>query len=102
MFGRTRQFPSYLQGFSQDTSTITPSWITDILKPISDVVKEYYDLQYQQNVVGTQNKAAVMTFPPISPIYLIVGGLVIWYLFKGGIKGSEKGQRSRRRRKKGR
>jgi len=99
MFGTTRQFPSYLQGLGQDTSTITPSWITDIMKPIADVIKEYYDLQYQKNIVQTQKVASVTGWQGISPIYLIVGGVVIWYLFRGGIKGSEKGQRSRKRKR---
>jgi len=105
MFGITHAFPSYLMhGFGQDTSTTSDvqSWITDIMKPIADVVKEYYDLQYQQNVVQAQKVVQSTAFPSISPIYLIAGGLVIWYLFRGGIKGSEKGQVSRKRRRKAR
>ena len=89
MFGITKQFPSYLQGFGQDTSTVQ-DWISDVMKPIADVVKEYYDLQAQRVV-----QSASLT--GISPIYLIAGGLVVWYLFRGGTKGQKV-----RRRKKGR
>lgn len=102
MLGLTQPLPIYLRGFGQDTSTVTPDWITDILNPIADTIKEYYDLQYQQNVIGTQQTLQATAFPNISPIYLIVGGLAVWYLFRGGIKGSEKGQRSKRRKRRAR
>lgn len=105
MFGTMQPIPIYLRGFGQDTSTATSdvqSWISDIMKPIADVVKEYYDLQYKQNVVKAQKVVTATAFPSISPVYLIAGGLVIWFLFRGGTKGSEKGQVSRKRRRKAR
>jgi len=98
MFGITKPFPPYLQGFGQDT-TITgqdiQSWITDIMKPIADVVKEYYDLQYQQQGIQAQKVVQATPFPSISPIYLIGGGLLMWWLFKGGKKGQGKRRKGR-------
>ena len=98
MFGATHAFPVYLSGLGQDTSSVTPSWISDILRPISEVVKEYYDLQYQQQGLQAQRTLQSTPFPSISPIYLIGGGLVAWYLLKGGIK-DKKTDRKRRRKK---
>ena len=95
MFGRTRQFPTYLQGLGQDTSDVQ-SWISDVMKPIADVVKEYYDLQTLQQGIPTQQTIQTASLSGISPIYLIVGGLVAWYLLKGsGIKGQRKKRKAR-------
>jgi len=99
MFGITRMFSPYLMGgFGQEVtteSTITEatvkSWIDDVMKPIADVVKEYYDIQAQQQGVQAQAVVKTASLASISPIYLIAGGLVIWYLFKGvGTKGQRR------------
>lgn len=94
MFGTGPQsLPVYLMGgFGQDT-TVT-DWITTIFQPIADVAKKYYDLQAQQYGVQAQQVVKTTTLPSISginPIYLIGGGLLIWYLFKGS--GKVKGKR---------
>ena len=96
MLGRTKAFPPYLQGFGQDTSTVLPSWITDVFKPVAEVVKEYYDLQYQQQYPQAQQVLQSTQFPSISPIYLIAGGVVLWYLFRGGVKGQSPKRRKAR------
>ncbi len=88
MFGIIRPLPVYLQGLGQDTTV--QDWIGDVMKPIADVVKEYYDLQYQQQGVQAQKVVQATPFPSISPIYLIVGGLVVWWLFKGSKKGQKR------------
>ena len=89
---RQRTLPShFMSGFGQDT-TVT-DWISTIFQPIADVAKKYYDLQTGQYTPQAQKVVHLTTLPSIasiSPIYLIGGGLLIWYLFKGGgIKGEE-------------
>lgn len=93
----TESLPVYLMGgFGQDT-TVT-DWISTIFQPIAEAAKKYYDLQAQQYGVQAQQVVKTTTLPSISgisPIYLIGGGLLIWYLLKGGgeIKGRIKGKR---------
>jgi len=87
-----KSLPSHLMGgFGQDT-TVT-DWISTIFQPIADVAKKYYDIQAAQYTPQVQKVVQTTTLPSltsISPIYLIGGGLLIWYLFKGGgIKGEE-------------
>ncbi len=88
-------------GFGQETTA--QDWINTILQPIADFAKKYYELQAQQAGAGTQQVLQTTTFPnlgSISPIYLIGGGLLIWYLFKGGgeTKGKSRKNPCRRRR----
>lgn len=107
MFSSVPQsLPVYLMGgfgqdFGQDT-TVT-DWINTIFQPIAEVAKKYYDLQAQQYGVQAQQVVKTTTLPSISgisPIYLIGGGLLIWYLLKGGggIKGKRRKNPCRRRR----
>jgi hypothetical protein len=88
MLGITRLFPSYLQGLGDDTE---PAWITNILKPIADTVKQYFDTQTIQQTALTQTQQSSLTgIKSISPIYLIAGGVVMWYIFRGKKKGRNK------------
>ncbi len=89
MFGITRPLPSYLQGGFGDTN-----WIEDILRPIADTVKSYFDAQITQ---PTTTQKASIGIGGISPIYLIAGGLVVWWLFKGGKKGVVRRRKRQRR-----
>ena len=100
--GGPQSLPVYLMGgFGQDT-TIT-DWIQTIFQPIADVARKYYDLQAQQYQAQAQQVVKTTTLPSltgINPIYLIGGGLLIWYLFRGGgeIKGKRRKNPCRRRR----
>ena len=98
---RLKPLPSHLMsGFGQDT-TVT-DWISTIFQPIADVAKKYYDLQAGQYTPQAQKVVQTTTLPSltsINPLYLIGGGLLIWYLFRGGgIKGEEGKRKSYRRR----
>lgn len=91
MFGRTRQFPPFFQGFGAYESSI--SWVNDILRPVSETVTKYYDLQYEQMHPEAQRLASSMPSPGgISPVYFIAGGLIAWYLLR-----DKKGQLTRRK-----
>lgn len=97
-----RSLPPHLMGgFGQDTTDTTiTDWITTIFQPIADVAKKYFDLQTQQSQPQTVVRTTTLpNLAGISPIYLIGGGLLIWYLFKGGgkIKGKRRKNPYRRR-----
>lgn len=92
---RTRRPPitviQGLDGFGQES---VQDWLTGVVAPIADVAKTYFDVQ-----IPPQAQAVVAStpFPSISPIYLIGGGLVLWWLFRGGLKGKKKSVRRARR-----
>ncbi len=94
MFGGAT-LPVSLYGFS-GFGDEAQDWIDVTLKPIADIVKKYYDLQSQQNLAQQQQVLKSTTMPSlgsISPIYLVIGAGLIWYLLKSnGIKG-KKGRR---------
>lgn len=93
MFGVIRVIPTrsprlttVLQGLGQD-------WISDYLNPLANVVQQYYDTQAQQYGVQAQQVVKSTPMPNISPIYLIGGGMLLWLLFRGGVKGKERRKR---------
>jgi hypothetical protein len=77
-------------GFGQTVEEI----LTGVVAPIADVAKTYFDVQ-----IPPQAQAVVAStpFPSISPIYLIGGGLALWWLFRGGLKGKKKSVKRARR-----
>lgn len=86
---RTPPRPVIIQGFGQDIQT----WLTEIVQPISGAVKEYYDVQAKQYGTQALQVASTTPTPTISPIYLVGGGVLLWWLFRGGVKGKERRKR---------
>lgn len=80
---RTRRPPITVLGFGQET---VESWLTDIVRPVADIAKQYLDVKVSPE---TQQFLASTPTPTIKPIYLIGGGLVLWWLLRGGLKGKK-------------
>ncbi len=98
MFGRTGPLPAYLQGSFQGLGQDSTAqvWINDVMKPIADVVKEYFDSQTVQPTIKTTQASLIPNVGGVSPIFLIAGGLIAWYLFRGKKKSYSTHRRKRR------
>lgn len=91
MFGKvTRQTPiSVISGFGEFGDTDTT--IEGALATITDALTKYLKSQQTTQTVTTQS-VIPPTISGISPIWLIGGGVLAWYLFKkykGKAKGGE-------------
>ena len=90
MFSATQAFPVYLQGFGQ-----TSQDVISVFQPIADVVQEYFELQTKQaqvQVPSTKQASIIPSVVGISPIYLIAGGVLAWFLLrkKSEVKNKKK------------
>jgi hypothetical protein len=88
---RSPSLTHIIQGLGQ-TPTVQ-DWLSEIVSPITTGVKSYYDVQAQQLGPQALQVASTTTLPSINPLYLIGGGVLVWWLFRGGVKGKERRRR---------